>query len=102
MSAHTPGPWRAQTRDDSVFVPLKAIYCERIGFQIGFVNTDRKSVEQEAEANAHLIATAPELLHALVDLYSLICDMGWSTPDNRYLSVTNAAAAISKATRGAA
>lgn len=60
---HTPGPWRAMK--EGTIVPLKAIYCERLGFQIGFVNTDRKSVETEARANAELIAAAPELLAAL-------------------------------------
>ena len=60
---HTPGPWRDMK--DGAIVPLKSVYCERLGFQIGFVNTDRKSVEAEARANAELIAAAPELLAAL-------------------------------------
>ena len=64
---HTPGPWRAM-KEGSI-VPLKSVYCERLGFQIGFVNTDRKSVEIEAQANANLIAAAPELLACLRSLY---------------------------------
>ena len=66
---HTPGPWRAM--EEGTIVPLKSVYCERIGFQIGFVNTDRKSVETEARANAELIAAAPELLAALRGLCSV-------------------------------
>ena len=54
---HTPGPWRDMK--EGAIVPLKSVYCERLGFQIGFVNTDRKSVESEARANAELIAAAP-------------------------------------------
>jgi predicted RNA-binding protein Jag len=49
-------------------IPLKSVYCERLGFQIGFVNTDRKSVEIQAQANARLIAAAPDLLEALQSL----------------------------------
>lgn len=64
MSKHTPGPWSSSKRDDAVFVPLKSIDCERIGFCICFVNTDNKSINDEAKANARLIAAAPELLEA--------------------------------------
>jgi hypothetical protein len=49
-------------------IPLKAIYCERIGFQIAFVNTDKKSVDLQAQANARLISAAPCLLEALQNL----------------------------------
>lgn len=54
----TPGPWFG-SRKNPVFIPLKAISCERLGFSIGWVNGHR---EEEAAANARLIATAPELL----------------------------------------
>ena len=60
-SKHTKGPWFG-SREKPVFVPLKAISCERLGFSIGWVNGHR---EEEAAANARLIAAAPELLEAL-------------------------------------
>lgn len=59
MSKHTPGPWSAKDRDNQISIPLKSIDCERIGFSVCFVNGHR---EQEAKANAHLIAAAPEML----------------------------------------
>ena len=46
-------------------IPLKSIYCERLGFTIWFVNTDRKSVDGQAMANARLIAAAPDMLAVL-------------------------------------
>lgn len=49
-------------------IPLKSIYCERLGFQIGFVNTDRNHVDEQARANACLISAAPDLLGALIAL----------------------------------
>ena len=55
--SHTPGPWYSMK--EGTIVPLKSIYCEQLGFQIGFVNTDRKSVDIEAHDNAQLIAAAP-------------------------------------------
>jgi hypothetical protein len=59
---HTPGPWSSQDREKQVFVPLKSVDCERIGFYVGFVNGH---LQQEAAANARLIAAAPDLLEAL-------------------------------------
>ncbi len=67
--SHTPGPWYSMK--EGTIVPLKSIYCEQLGFQIGFVNTDRKSVDIEAHDNAQLIAAAPDLLSALRDLASV-------------------------------
>ena len=55
--SHTPGPWA-----NDVTVPLKAIYCERRGYSVVFVNGHR---EEEAHANARLIAASPDLLAAL-------------------------------------
>ena len=63
MSKHTPGPWSARDRDEQVFVPLRSVDCERIGFCVGFVNGHR---EKEAAANARLIAAAPEMFDALL------------------------------------
>jgi hypothetical protein len=55
MSAHTPGPWRA------------AGVC---GLTIG-----NPQGEKEAEANARLIAAAPELFNALNDVVNDL--RGW-------------------------
>jgi predicted RNA-binding protein Jag len=87
---------------DGEIIPLKSIYCERLGFQIGFVNTDRKSIEIQAQANARLIAAAPDLLEVLQSLLQSVkhddagdgyAEIVVSTED-----VQTARAAIAKAT----
>lgn len=92
MSKHTPGPW---TND--VMVSLTETH--EAGLNIGFLNTVNPQRRAEAQANARLIAAAPELLEALqaiTDLYDT--DEGCrSTPE--YIA---ARAAIAKATGGEA
>lgn len=48
----TQGPLVPQDREKVVSIPLKAIDCERLGFQVCLVNGHR---EREAKANAILI-----------------------------------------------
>lgn len=60
--SHTPGPWSNPARAEQKTIPLKAVFCERLGYAIGFVNGHS---EEEAQANAHLIAAAPDLLREL-------------------------------------
>lgn len=62
---HTPGPWKRNDFLDLKEISLKAITCERLGFCVTFINTDDKLRVGEADANARLIAAAPELLEAL-------------------------------------
>lgn len=73
MSAHTPGPWVAKVDD---LVPERgAVYVEGpLGWEDQSVcETYRFSRDiQEDEANARLIAAAPDLLAALKDMAS-----GW-------------------------
>ena len=67
MSAkHTPGPWTTTTSGEASFIPLRAHHCEKLGFCIGFVNYDINDGQGSIpEANARLIAAAPDLLEAL-------------------------------------
>lgn len=93
MSKHTPGPWSSKDIDNKVSIPLKAIYCERIGFSVVFVNGHG---EEEAFANARLIAVAPELLEALQDCLAFLerdMPVASSGPERR-----KARAVIAKAT----
>ena len=102
--SHTPGPWYSMK--EGAIVPLKSIYCERLGFQIGFVNTDRKSIDIEAHDNANLIASAPDLLAALRDcvleleavLRSIDANSVHFDGDAFHERLTFARAAIAKAT----
>lgn len=59
---HTPGPWAHLPDGRSKEVPLRAHHCEKLGFAVCFVSTDRGG---EPAANARLIAAAPDLLAAL-------------------------------------
>ena len=105
---HTKGPWgdTGRDRNDHKMIPLRSIYCERLGYSIGFVSSDRHG---EPEANARLIAAAPELLEALqriekrIAYYASLADgeapniEQWSYTDQSG-DVAFARAAIAKAT----
>jgi len=71
---HTPGPWRLEKqvagRDwTSIGAPVATVggeaLCESVEFIVGTVSDFGPHGEQETEANARLIAAAPELLDAL-------------------------------------
>ena len=62
MSGHTPGPWKRVAQDDSV-------WADRFGRQVAHCmsrpGVGMLHARGEREANARLIAAAPELLDAL-------------------------------------
>lgn len=89
MSAgHTPGPW--ETSHDG----HGGIYVgDKNGRQVGFV-----SLRSEQEANARLIAAAPELLEALRDL---LADYDGSIEPGESALIDKARAAIAKVKGGA-
>ena len=61
MSAHTPGPWRAGIgRRDQI--------TAADGSAIGFVNLYGYHHNANTVANARLLAAAPDLLAALIDI----------------------------------
>jgi hypothetical protein len=63
---HTPGPWNVDG-DATVYGPRFSIANDKE--QIGrFEVADCKGYKQEREANARLIASAPDLLRALEQL----------------------------------
>ena len=65
---HTPGPWNVDG-DATVYGPRFSIANDKE--QIGrFEVADCKGYKQEREANARLIASAPELLAALELVFS--------------------------------
>jgi len=66
MSEHTPGPWEIHPQFDSCYRDISApnhIALARVVWR--FEEEDRSP---SCEANAHLIAAAPELLEALENL----------------------------------
>ena len=62
MSKHTPGPWHI---DPAAEYDAAEYDINAKDSDIASVWQDNKSDDQEAEANANLIAAAPELLEAL-------------------------------------
>jgi hypothetical protein len=67
MSGHTPGPWETRwPKFDCVIVGQQDLSLARVYF-------DGRN-DAEAEANANLIAAAPDLLEALKGLYELVPD----------------------------
>lgn len=92
---HTPGPWSANwTKFDGKHVGFN-VTCRKFGSLHPICETNSKTdqafTSEEIEANASLIAAAPELLDALCDMVS----------DRECLSAATlqfARAAIAKAT----
>lgn len=103
MSKHTPGPWQAIGTDpaeggDWFWIKAQPHSALR-GFskEIGVVNGGQNDPEQQA--NARLIAAAPDLLKALTEIVSQI-DQGDSSGKvfSRDHCITSARAAIAQAT----
>lgn len=105
--SHTPGPWRVLPEEAGV--PYIRIRGTRLGLRFKIANVPAPSYKgaehieaEETQANASLIAAAPELLEALqliaaTDLqYVNPYAIGWMRP-----IVESARAAIAKATGAA-
>jgi hypothetical protein len=92
-AAFTPGPWRLNgTRRDQVA-------CGELGR--GYVVAQAVGLAHtsscEAEANAHLIAAAPDLYAALVRLGTLAAAKYGSKDDELWAACTQGIAACAKA-----
>ena len=62
---HTPGPWVW----DSHYDDLRPLWYSEMSQGCGYLSWDN---DETREANAHLIAAAPDLLEALDDLWSWV------------------------------
>ncbi|MBH3372915.1 MULTISPECIES: hypothetical protein [Pseudomonas] len=102
MSNHTPGPWLLETIQTSVGI------CHRIGpfpprrpddetVRHACLYADYPSAcnpaDKELEANARLIAAAPDLLEALEGVERLCSQSGYVGVNGQYLKVVRAAIA---------
>lgn len=95
---HTKGPWRVSTKGPlDCLKPTRENCFEVESDDSAYWVAQVLKVFGEGEANAHLIAAAPELLEALTVLYEY--EARRSSPDTRYESamMTRAREAIAKA-----
>jgi hypothetical protein len=97
MNKHTPAPWGIEIAADGL---NKWVGCSR--YSVATIAELPNQVNiGEADANARLIAAAPELLEALTNL----CGLAEKRPGSLHeykAAVDSARAAIAKATGGAA
>jgi len=96
MSAHTPGPWLViltSTGEWQVFADkYNVIICDNV-----WDHTANKT-GNSIEANAHIIAAAPELLEALIDMVAIAQLDKWDQAvSGRQSFLWNAKVAIAKA-----
>ena len=90
---HTPAPWEKVYDTAGITRGIRGRHGPEIVNVINW-NGISRSTSVTGQANANLIAAAPELLGALIALYA-VAEVG---RDEDYGAVTNAAAAIAKAT----
>lgn len=83
---HTPGKWHIDTADSTLI-------CGADGYQTCSTGYSHRP-DDEAEANARLIAAAPELLECLQETLSLVERLAPYVTD----TIKNSRAAIAKAT----
>jgi len=93
---HTPGPWRLSSGDETeIFSGAKPVARAHCG---GLTSVKLP----EAEANARLIAAAPELLAALEEMYALYADHAqYDEEGHETAAINSARAAIARATGAA-
>lgn len=84
MSKHTPGPW--------TIVPSKTI----LKYELRRADTTTAWYRPEHEANARLIAAAPDLLEALQ--WVARCCKGYTKSSQQEMHLDDILAAIAKAT----
>lgn len=103
MSKHTPGPWVVWDGNVKVYAgPVdENTTCCISGYRCKIAECDdlydENMTEEEAEANARLIAAAPELLEALEWIVNPDYAIG-SNAEYKHAAVEVAKAAIAKAT----
>ena len=102
MSAqHTPGPWTWLRNDACAGAALKGCYVRGGGVELAMVEARPVASQSVCEANARLIAAAPELLAALEAIYAEVAGGSKPYSGDSYLPphlVDAITAAIAKAT----
>ena len=68
MTQHTPGPWNVSVEDNNSFI------CDQDGYTVAEIYARSARLANHVNANARLIASAPELLAALECLDNYVCN----------------------------
>ncbi len=101
--AHTPGPWKAELSQDGIYWEIQG--RPESGLNVAIIPMAVVGeTDVEREANARLIAAAPDLLEACKQLLTFCDDLddagprgeGWQS-DKLLKALANANAAISQA-----
>ena len=93
MSKHTPGPWEIQEHPNGIYKYISGPEHLEFAQVVWCMEDDERS--PECEANARLIAAAPELLEAVEEL--LACTEGQAIYNFMEPQKKKARAAIAKA-----
>lgn len=109
MSKHTPGPWKLQNETIYALDENGVVNRFSVSVQEGYVRSSRnymhnvRTPKAELQANARLIAAAPDMLKALVGLSGILATAesnASGNPEWEYVSarINAARAAIAAAT----
>ena len=100
---HTPGPWIVKKNIDGIYAGTMSLVATESSGEIVGPRQLRYQAVGCVEANARLIAAAPDLLEALSKLTEMYCQMvhsgdcgNWNPEDD--IEIQEARAAIAKAT----
>lgn len=101
MSAHTPGPWGIEQTDDTNWIGFMRPHDRKVELIVCTTARDftlKDEAREENDANARLIAAAPELLEAAMAFIAPFDGIEVVHDGD----IAKARAAIAKATGGAA
>lgn len=107
---HTPGPWKACNGSHENSCICGLVWSKCSDKLVAIVATQRCKVDEhdwasppdaESQANARLIAAAPDLLDALTKLMLVVESQQWGQPwsGRPHVEADAASAAIAKATK---
>lgn len=96
-AAHTPGPWHLENTSKHAFSGGMPKIVAECGHHIASITWNGHN-ERNGDANARLIAAAPELLGALETLINCHTGAPWQTEAVRRAAWLKVQAAIAKAT----
>ena len=100
MTQHTPGPWKV--REWAEVRPTKkqyglCIYTDKPDLESKMLALVKEKDGEDSEANARLIAAAPELLSGCMAALAYLADPPSEYRENRSAAVETIRAAIAKA-----